>query len=54
VRVDGRGRRAEHGRDPASSPKFFQASSQADFLKGDVENLSIDVTAGSCSVPPPS
>lgn len=25
-----------------SSPKFFQASTQADFLKGDVENLSID------------
>ena len=26
----------------ASSPKFFQASTQAEFLKGDVENLSID------------
>lgn len=26
----------------ASSPKFFEASTQADFLKGDVENLSID------------
>lgn len=26
----------------ASSPKFFQASAQTDFLKGDVENLSID------------
>jgi hypothetical protein len=26
----------------ASSPKFFQATTQADFLKGDVENLSID------------
>ena len=26
----------------ASSPKFFQSSTQADFLKGDVENLSID------------
>ena len=26
----------------ASSPKFFQASTQADFLKGDVENLSVD------------
>jgi hypothetical protein len=26
----------------ASSPKFFQAAAQADFLKGDVENLSID------------
>jgi hypothetical protein len=26
----------------ASSPKFFQAVTQADFLKGDVENLSID------------
>src|SRR2546425_1241259 len=26
----------------ASSPKFFQASTQADFLKGEVENLSID------------
>src|SRR5438093_4294053 len=26
----------------ASSPKFFQAATQADFRKGDVENLSID------------
>src|ERR671918_941984 len=26
----------------ASSPKFFQASTQADFLKGDVDNLTID------------
>lgn len=26
----------------ASTPKFFQAASQTDFLKGDVENLSID------------
>jgi sugar lactone lactonase YvrE len=26
----------------ASSPKFFQAATQPDFLKGDVENLSID------------
>jgi hypothetical protein len=26
----------------ASTPKFFHASTQADFLKGDVENLSID------------
>ena len=26
----------------ASSPKFFQVSTHADFLKGDVENLSID------------
>jgi sugar lactone lactonase YvrE len=26
----------------ASSPKLFQAATQADFLKGDVENLSID------------
>jgi sugar lactone lactonase YvrE len=26
----------------ASSPKFFQAATQSDFLKGDVENLSID------------
>jgi sugar lactone lactonase YvrE len=26
----------------ASSPKFFQASTQTDFLKGDVDNLSID------------
>ena len=26
----------------ASSPKFFQSATQADFLKGDVENLSID------------
>ena len=29
---------AVHG----SSPKFFQAATQSDFLKGDVENLSID------------
>ena len=28
----------------ASSPKFFQSSTQADFLKGDVENLSIDAS----------
>src|SRR5215831_11263229 len=27
----------------ASSPKFFQSATQADFLKGDVENLSIDI-----------
>jgi hypothetical protein len=27
----------------ASSPKFFQAQTQADFLRGDVENLSIDL-----------
>jgi sugar lactone lactonase YvrE len=26
----------------ASSPKFFQAATQAEFLRGDVENLSID------------
>src|SRR5438132_2535765 len=26
----------------ASQPKFFQAATQVDFLKGDVENLSID------------
>src|SRR5216684_4374898 len=26
----------------ASSPKFFQAATQTDFLKGDAENLSID------------
>src|SRR6202042_2451767 len=26
----------------ASSPKFFQAATQPDFLKGEVENLSID------------
>jgi sugar lactone lactonase YvrE len=26
----------------ASSPKFFQAATQADFLKGDVDNISID------------
>src|ERR671926_1877292 len=26
----------------ASSPKFFQAATQNEFLKGDVENLSID------------
>jgi sugar lactone lactonase YvrE len=26
----------------ASSPRFFQASTQADFLKGDVQNLSVD------------
>ena len=29
-------------RPTASSSKFFQAATQADFLKGDVENLSID------------
>src|SRR5262245_64034702 len=28
----------------ASTPKFFLAATQADFLKGDVENLSIDTT----------
>ena len=27
----------------ASTPKFFQAQTQADFLRGDVENLSIDM-----------
>jgi sugar lactone lactonase YvrE len=27
----------------ASSPKFFTAATQSDFLKGDVENLSIDI-----------
>jgi len=27
----------------ASSPKFFQAATQSDFLKGDVENLTIDI-----------
>jgi hypothetical protein len=27
----------------ASTPKFFQAQTQADFLRGDVENLSIDL-----------
>src|SRR5213592_3651862 len=27
----------------ASSPKFFQAATQTDFLKCDVENLSIDI-----------
>src|SRR5258708_39943079 len=26
----------------ASSPKFFQAATQSEFLKGDVENLSLD------------
>src|SRR5439155_6732603 len=26
----------------ASQPKFFQAATQADFLKGDVDNLSVD------------
>lgn len=26
----------------ASSPKFFVAATQADFLKGDLENLSLD------------
>src|SRR5436309_11367384 len=26
----------------ASTPKFFQAATQADFLKGDVDNLTID------------
>jgi hypothetical protein len=32
----------------ASSPKFFQAATQTDFLKGDVQNLSI---GSCCSVP---
>src|SRR5688572_6479150 len=27
----------------ASTPKFFQAQTQSDFLRGDVENLSIDM-----------
>jgi len=27
----------------ASSPKFFQSATQADFLKGEVENLAIDI-----------
>src|SRR5436190_18543972 len=27
----------------ASTPKFFQADTQAAFLRGDVENLSVDV-----------
>src|SRR5262245_39800453 len=26
----------------ASSPKFFQAATQLEFLKGDIENLSVD------------
>jgi hypothetical protein len=26
----------------ASSPRFFQTASQADFLKGDIDNLSVD------------
>src|SRR5207247_6018033 len=26
----------------ASSPKFFQASTEADFLKGELENLALD------------
>ena len=26
----------------ASTPKFFQAATQSDFLKGEVESLSID------------
>ena len=30
------------GEATASQPKFFQAATQADFLKGDVDNLSID------------
>src|SRR5579872_1821880 len=28
----------------ASSPKFFQANSQSDFLKGDVDNLAVDAS----------
>src|SRR5688572_16304642 len=35
----------------ASSPRFFQAASQADFLRGDVENLSID-TRGQLTLGP--
>ena len=27
----------------ASTPKFFQAQTQSDFLRGEVENLSIDL-----------
>ncbi len=41
----GRRRCSSHARPSrctASSPKFFQAATQADFLKGDVENLSVD------------
>jgi hypothetical protein len=37
----------------ASSPKFFQATTQADFLKGDVQNLSID-TRGQLTLGPAS
>jgi sugar lactone lactonase YvrE len=35
----------------ASSPKFFQAATQADFLRGDVQNLSID-TRGQLTLGP--
>jgi hypothetical protein len=35
----------------ASSPRFFQATAQADFLKGDVQNLSID-TRGQLTLGP--
>jgi sugar lactone lactonase YvrE len=37
----------------ASSPKFFQTVTQADFLKGDVENLSVD-SRGELSLGPAS
>src|SRR4051812_4405965 len=36
----------------ASTPKYFQADSQAGFLKGDIENLAID--AAGRLVPGPS
>ena len=35
----------------ASNPKFFQAATQADFLRGDVENLSLD-TQGQLTLGP--
>ena len=37
----------------ASSPKFFQATTQSDFLRGDVQNLSID-TRGQLTLGPAS
>jgi sugar lactone lactonase YvrE len=37
----------------ASSPKFFQAATQSDFLKGEVQNLSID-TRGQLTLGPAS
>jgi len=54
VRVDGRGRRAEHGRDPRLVAQILPGVESGRFLKGDVENLSIDSHGRLVLVPPPS